>query len=366
MSVPRYAWLVRRLLAGGEASFAPPPPAPRERAVAIAAIAQAIEARGRRRRAVHAAGATLAAAAAVAAVFAGVRLARHDAAPAGAGVASDRPEIVAHATAGGASVLVSGAEAPLVEGRPLAAGSRIVTPSNGHATLSFSTGTSVALGEGADVTVGGEGASEVLRLAGGSIDLHVAKLEAGQRFLVDTPDAEVEVRGTRFRVALAAPDPGCGGGTTTRVTVTEGVVVVRHAGVESRVGAGDGWPSGCRQISASASPASEGPLVAPPSARPFTGGRAASVSALAEQNDLFAEAFAARRRGDAPGAMGAFDRLLARYPSCPLAESASVERMRLLRTTAPARATAAAHQYLARYPAGFARAEAEAVVSGSP
>jgi hypothetical protein len=64
--------------------------------------------------------------------------------------------------------------------------------------------------------------------------------------------------------------------------------------------------------------------------------------------------------------MTAFNRLLAKYPACPLAEGAAVERMRLLRTTAPNRAMVLAQQYLARYPTGFARAEAEAIVSGMP
>jgi hypothetical protein len=367
MSVPHYAWLVRKLFAGGGEWIAPMPPAPEERARAIEAIAQAIAARARKRRAVRAFGAVVAAAAAVGGVFAGSHFVRHAAAPApvaqvapGAG-----PEIVAHPTAGGASVLLSGSAAPLVDGRSLSAGSRIVTPPNGRATLSFSTGTSVALGEGADLTVGGEGGSEVLRLAGGFVDLHVAKLTAGQRFLVDTPDAEVEVRGTQFRVALTASDPGCGGGTTTRVTVTEGVVVVRHAGVESSVAAGEHWPSSCFHASVAAL-AADSPVIAPPVARPTAGGRTVHVSALAEQNDLFAEATSAKRRGDVSDAVNAFDRLLAKYPACPLSESASVERMRLLRGTAPPRAVGIAQQYLARYPAGFARAEAEAIVSGTP
>jgi hypothetical protein len=362
MNVPRYAWLVRKLLVSGGASIAPLPPAPAERARAIAAVAHAIEMRARRRRTVRWAGAAVFAAAAVAGVFSG-RILGNALTHAPSRVAQ---EIVAHPAAGGASVLVSGAEAPLVEGRSLASGSRIVTPPGGRATLSFSTGTSVALGEDADVTVSDDGGSSVLRLAGGVVDLHVAKLGASQRFVVDTPDAEVEVRGTQFRVGLAAAEPACGGGTTTRVTVTEGVVVVRHAGVESRVAAGEGWPSTCWHTSVAASPSTDAPLVMRPASRPFTTGRSVPVSALAEQNDLFAEAAAAKRRGDVAGAVAAFDRLLDKYPACPLAEGASVERMRLLRGTAPGRAGVLAQQYLARYPRGFARAEAEAIVSGLP
>jgi hypothetical protein len=367
MSVPRYAWLVRNLLAGGDASTGLVPPTAGERTRAITAIAQAITARARRRRAVRWAGGAVAVAAAIGGVFAGSHFVRQALAPAASHVASSGgPEIVAHPAAAGASVLVSGAEAPLVEGRSLAAGSRIVTPANGHASLSFSTGTSVELGEGTDLTVGGEGGSEVLRLAGGLVDLHVAKLAVGQRFVVSTPDAEVEVRGTQFRVALVPPDPACGGGTTTRITVTEGVVVVRHSGVESRVAAGERWPSACVGESASDLSGGDAPLAARPATRPFAGGRAAPTSTLAEQNDLFAEATAAKRRGDVAGAVTAFNRLLAKYPGCPLAEGASAERMRLLRATAPGHAIVLAQQYLARYPTGFARAEAEAIVSGMP
>ena len=150
MSVPRYAWLVRNLLAGGGPEAGALPPTPAARAGAIAAIAQAITTRARRRRTVRAAGGAAVAAAAIAGVFAGSHVVRHALAPAASQMASSGgPEIVAHPAAAGASVLVSGAEAPLVEGRALASGSRIVTPPNGRAILSFSTGTSVELGEGA-------------------------------------------------------------------------------------------------------------------------------------------------------------------------------------------------------------------------
>jgi hypothetical protein len=267
-------------------------------------------------------------------------------------------QIVAHPAAGGASVVVSGAQAPLVEGRALASGSRIMTPANGRATLSFSTGTSVALGEAADLSVEDEGDSQRLRLAAGYVDLHVAKLGPGQRFVVDTQDTEVEVRGTQFRVATVEGDPSCGAGATTRVTVSEGVVVVRHAGIEAHVEAGGQWPAGCARVGTT--PAAVSPKFAG-GERAWTGVRPRG-SELAAQNDMFAQAASLRRRGDLQGALSAFDRLLSRYPGGPLAESASVERMRLLKVVAPERAAAGAREYLARYPSGFARAEAESLV----
>jgi hypothetical protein len=203
------------------------------------------------------------------------------------------------------------------------------------------------------MTVADEGAVQVLRLDTGSIDLHVAKLSGASRFLVQTPDAEVEVRGTQFRVSIVAPESSCGAGTRTRVAVSEGVVVVRHEGIEARVTPGAEWPIGCVRAASLATPA---PVNV----------RGVGVSTLAEQNNLFASAVAAKRAGDAQGALASFDRLVAKYPAGPLAESAYVERMRLQRTIAPARAVTSAREYIAVYPNGFAHGEAEAIASGTP
>jgi hypothetical protein len=70
----------------------------------------------------------------------------------------------------------------------------------------------------------------------------------------------------------------------------------------------------------------------------------------------------AKRRGDLRGAVASFDRLLSRYPDCPMAQSAAAERMKLLATTDRARASDAARDYLRRYPAGFARDDAESLL----
>ncbi len=270
-------------------------------------------------------------------------------------------QIVAHPVGGGSSVVVSGAQAPLDEGRLLGAGSRVVTPANGRAMLSFSTGSTVLLREGTDMTVATEGAAQVLRLDAGSVELHVAKLTSTQRFLVDTPDSEVEVRGTRFSVSVVPPDPACGAGVRTRVAVSEGVVVVRHAGVEDRVALGEAWPAGCTRIGPSTAMAGVRSASNTPTPAALPAG-----STLADQNDLFAAAAAANRRGDTraprwPRSIA----FLATYPASPLVESALVERMRLLQSTSRGRSSAAAKEYLARYPNGFAHAEAEAIVAGA-
>lgn len=363
MTIPFYARIAGRLLARQEGR-AVPPPSPEDRAAAVSAIERAIAARGRARRRNRWLGG-LAAAAAVALVAGGaVHEMRHRSqavatSPATQSHAPAETQVVGYTVTGAASVVSSGASAPLSERRTLPAGSRVVTPAGGHVMLAFATGTDVALGEAADMTIADEGATQALRLDHGSLDLHVAKLSADQRFLVQTPDAEVEVRGTAFKVSLVSPDATCGAGTPTRVAVSDGIVVVRHAGVESRVEAGQQWPSGCTQapVAARAPSGSSSTAHGPASAAP--------ASSLGEQNDMFADAMAAKRRGDTGEALADFDRFLARYPSSPLAESATVERMRLLRGADAGRAPGAARQYLGRYPNGFARAEAEAILEGA-
>jgi len=369
MSAPRYARLAGKLLAERERVSALPP-APDDRARAIAAVQRAIEHRGRaRRRARWIAG--VAAAAAAVAVAGGIahqvlrsRAIASSTTPAPTSVVARAGEvrIVGHAVTGSASVVSAGVEAALAEGRPLAAGDRVVTGPAARVLLAFSTGTSALLQEDGEVAIDALGASEQLRLDSGSIELHVARQAPDERFVVRTPDAEVEVRGTRFRVSIVPAAASCGGGTVTRVAVFEGVVVVRHAGSEARVAAGEQWPESCAVASqaVAASAAATPPPVA------HTAPAASSGSTLSEQNDLFAQAMAAKRRGDEAAALSGFDRLLARYPRSPLAENAAVERMRLLRGSDPVRAAQAARAYLARYPNGFARVEAEAIAAKSP
>ena len=362
MTAPEYARLVTRMFLREENAIVEVPPASDARAQAISAIAGALAARARKRRMQRWAARVGCAAAAAAVVVGVVRFeARRGQHALGAPSLASAPEvqITAHPMGGVSSLVVSGSQAPLADGRSLAEGSRLVTPPDGRANLAFSTGTSVLVGEGTDVMLGGDGATQLLRLNAGWIDLHVAKLADNQKFLVDTPDSEVEVRGTRFRVTLARADASCGNGTTTRVVVTEGVVVVRHANVESRVAAGEQWPAGCVPPSASMSSAAG-------RAQESSGGASLGNSSLAEQNDLFGEALAHKRRGEVTLALASFERFVDQYPASALAESAIAERMRLLRSSSSPRAAQAAKRYLTAYPNGFAHGEAEAILARSP
>ena len=136
-------------------------------------------------------------------------------------------------------------------------------------------------------------------------------------------------------------------------------MVVRHAGDEERVGAGEAWPRGCAPPRAAPTTAASprASLLSPKTATlaPET---PAEASEIAAQNRLFAEATAARRRGDARAAVAGYEQFLARYPSSQLAESAMVERMRLLAMNDRPRAREAAAAYLRLYPSGFAGREA--------
>ncbi len=268
-------------------------------------------------------------------------------------------QVFARPVNGGTSIAVSAAQAPLGNDRLLTAGSRVVTPPDGRAILSFSTGSTVVLLESTEVTVAEDGSTQRFDLDAGSIELHVAKLAPEHRFIVSTPDSEVEVRGTRFSVSIVDPDPRCGAGARTRVAVTEGVVAVRHADVETRVASGDAWPSDCSRAATRARAELNTQSV------PIPIGPSRS-STLAEQNNLFALALSAKARGDTRDALATLDRYLTIYRASPLTETVVVERMRLLRTIGGVRSVAAAREYLAQYPNGFARAEADAIAAETP
>ncbi len=417
MTAPVFARWAARVLEGEDArASGDGAVSPMDRAAAIGAIERALLAKGRRRtRARWAMGLSLAASVALAAGLAGftghrgfggstvTAAAQAPLAPRIEGAmprtegATPRTEgataetlapaeppqkltIVGHVTGSGATI--RNRTGALKEGDSVGPGNRVVARGTSHALLAFSTGTELsvepsAFGDG-DMTILEEGRSQVFALDTGAVRAHVAKLHAGERFVVHTPDAEVEVRGTSFRVAIAPPDSSCGGGTVTRVSVDEGVVVVRHGQIESRVARGETWPPGC---DADKAPIELAQSAAPPAARglggvpqgtpPATGTREhrplaqVAPSSLADQNDAFAEALALKNGGQDDAAAAAFERFVARYPSSNLAESAAVERMKLLLVTDRARGVAAAAQYLRRYPNGFAQADARAAVAGN-
>jgi ferric-dicitrate binding protein FerR (iron transport regulator) len=365
------------------------PVRPDTRAAAIAATAAAIAARKRKqsqRRMRAAVVGGFALAAAIGGLAAGMYAWRSPSATTATTTTTVPAAGVASGVVGAVEIVRGGSSLPIRDGTSLSAGDRVHAQDDARASLLLPTGTRLIVESGGDVRLSDAGATQVHALASGSVRADVAKLTSGERFIIRTGDAEVEVRGTSFRVAQVAPDPSCGGGTRTRVDVYEGTVVVRAAGAETPVTAGEHWPR-CTAPRTDVAPAptakpttrlapSAAPPIAPPpasSAPPASteiartmGDEPPPPSELSTQNDLFAQAVAAKRSGQNAAAVAAFERFLSRYPSSPLAETATAERMKLLATYDQGRAAAAARDYLARYPRGYARRDAEAIAGTSP
>jgi hypothetical protein len=250
----------------------------------------------------------------------------------------------------------------------ITAGQLVQTPASGGASLQLSTGTNLTLAGDTQLRVQSQSAVERFALWRGELSARVAKLADGQRFILQTPDAEVEVRGTRFVVTVLEHGDACSSATRTRVHVTEGIVEVRSTLGLARLSAGQSWPAGCGVEEAQTPHPTLPPTVQPlpaasqqrRAAAPDSGETPSErASALVRQNDLFAEAVARRRLGDVSAALGAYQQLMREYPSSPLAENAAVERLRLLSQQQPAKARAEAQVYLKRYPRGFAIEEAK-------
>jgi ferric-dicitrate binding protein FerR (iron transport regulator) len=377
MNVPRYSNQVARLLSSTLGEATPPPG---DRAKGTATIERAIFARRKKARGLRVA---LLAAAAVA-LAAGIALAFGQISRPSV-AATESPRIRATVSARGGGATLAPGNLALRDGDPLVAGSELRVHEFGTASVVLSTGTRLELEGDSAVAARNLDAHQRFYLSRGALEARVAKLLSEQRFVVETPDAEVEVRGTEFRLEVRKDPGGCDGGVRTRLSVHEGVVEVRAGGRVVRVSAGGSWPEGCRTDEPRETPLQRAPAGEKQPSPPLPPHRApdpaalqrtrlgepsesepASSGALVEQNDMFAEAVAARRRGDVSGAIAAYGRLMQKYPQSALVENAMVERMRLFGRGNPEAARGEAKRYLERYPSGFARAEAERLLTGSP
>ena len=334
MTTFRYASRAARLLRASRERIRPHNPGPPQNA--IAAIVEALDrttARRRRRRAVTAVGLAAAIGGATALVVVAPRRSSEVTLVRPPGSASiPRATLIAGFDGRATVASADGRATPLSPGHEWRRDERLQTNAL-PITLAAEDGTTIGLEPRSDLRLLRADAEQWLRLGGGAVAVHVAKLKEGQRFVIVTPDAQVEVRGTRFHVALASPSPDCGHGTPTRVVVDEGVVVVRSAEGEVRVAAGQRWPAGCTTPNV--------PLVPAPPGRPVVTGRsprsasAAPPSTLATENDLFGAALRAEHSGDRAEAAHLLDALLTRFPHSPLKESAQRARARVTATASP-------------------------------
>jgi FecR protein len=360
-----------------------PPASLGDRAVTVAALEQAL--RGRARRRVWQRVSVGAAAAAVLAVTWGwvlhrppspiVELAPPRVAP---------PPTVLTATArpghgDGATILRGTTAVALHESVPLKAGDRLAVPRGAGVAVSLSTGTELGLTGNGTLSLVQLDAMQRFRLPSGTLNAKVHPLETGQRFIINTADAEVEVKGTQFEVSILER-PACADGTRTRVEVFEGVVTVtRPGGQPVYVAAGSDWPRNCRPPAgavvvarksfsrharlgletdlrpttkttsrrAPARPAEAAPpadpfadiVLPPPSSTASSAPTAAfhppsrivrpPASSLVVENDLYEEALKAIKDGDRAKALRRIDELLTRFPDGVMAESAQLERRKL-------------------------------------
>lgn len=272
--------------------------------------------------------------------------------------------VVTHA---GRARVVSEGERP-----KLVAGDELRTATDGGAQLKTER-SAISIAPATQLSVlAPSSAEERIRLAVGRVDLHVSKQHNTPRsVVVETPNAEVVVRGTVFSVAVAKD----GNGTNTRVRVTEGSVWVLSSGTREIVSTGEEWSSVRKPVSTQppAPVPSSAPQTSERSSRDESrrpGARANTVQrtrpgTLADENRMFQAAVDARNRGDDRRAIELFGSLLARHPKSRLAEESRVERMRALRRLGDsARASAEARRYLAEHGSGFAREEAREAALG--
>ena len=254
-----------------DAVMLPPIPSPEDEARAIAALEQALAERERHLRSKRivkvAASFAIAAALVIAAGSAWrhasrttaplaespstnrapVALTTTSAEPTAAPVVMASPSVrmTAHAIAGTVVLLHEGHALPLEGAGELGVADRLLASSDGRASVALSTGSHLVAEPGTELSILESTATQAFELRAGAVQADVAKLGPSDRFIIRTSDAEIEVRGTSFHVTIAKPVSACGGGTVTRVAVSEGVVVVRSKGLEERVKAGEAWPHGC-------------------------------------------------------------------------------------------------------------------------
>jgi hypothetical protein len=199
--------------------------------------------------------------------------------------------------------------------------------------------------------------TESVTLEDGAIDVSVRHLGRAERFLVKTGDAEVEVRGTVFRVEASDNH-------LRSVAVVEGKVEVRFRGGAVLLAASERWD---RPIDGPPPPVALAPtratatLAAPKAKRPPN--TAPAKPAVDDGSSAFVEGMARMERGDYGDAARHLEAFSKSNPHDDRAEDAAfLVIIALERAGRRAEAVAAARRYLGTYSAGYRRAEAQAIV----
>jgi DNA-directed RNA polymerase specialized sigma24 family protein len=135
---------------------------------------------------------------------------------------------------------------------------------DGSARLGFASGAAVNVSHHSRLVLLSAQDTEVFYLGNGSAEIDLPDLALGGSFAVETPDTHVTSRAAQFVVGVESD----GGPPATRITVRTGSVLLRSAGKQLELGAGESWPG--------VSPASVAPAVSPsaPAASGVTNGGA--------------------------------------------------------------------------------------------
>jgi anti-sigma factor RsiW len=199
------------------------------------------------------------------------------------------------------------------------------------------------------------GPQQLVGVSTGTYAVHVQKLTTEQRFVIELPDGELEVHGTRF-VLVVGPS------STRSVSVSEGLVALRIRGQhELLLHPGDSWSAPApapAPAPASAVPSSTAAAASTPSATPPP--NSALKTPKLDAGASFARAMTAYSRGDYAESERSFLAFERDFPG-----DARTEDSAFLRVTARARrgdaqgAKALAQDYLRRFPNGLRRVEAE-------
>lgn len=180
------------------------------------------------------------------------------------------------------------------------------------------------------------GGVERVSLLGGEIRVHVRKQAQDERFLVEVPDGEIEVRGTTFDVVVRD-------GSTRRVVVVEGVVQVRLRGRrELTLSEGQSWEM------------------------PTPTHQASTVTAAAspDESSDYEAATKLYRDGQFQAAADAFGRFEIDHPSSGTADDALyLQAVSLARAGRADASSAVAAKHLARFPQSFHRKDAAILVA---
>jgi hypothetical protein len=187
---------------------------------------------------------------------------------------------------------------------------------------------------------------ERVYLTAGTLGVHVRPQLASERFLVELPDGQLEVRGTTFQVVVTD-------GATSYVHVDEGVVELRLRGSEARrLGTGDSWPE------------AQPPATAAGSTQPRRAGTGRSSARAQDTDDGYAEAMRLLQDGRAEDAATLFHAYAVAHAGASQAEDASfLEALALARAGRRDAAGLAAERHLASYPRSFHAKDAAILVA---